>query len=63
MFFFAPRKSALYLLPPYAPELNEIEPVFRQGKYQETPSAVTPPGQIYAGQSRQASNRASKASD
>ena len=27
----------LYFLPPYAPELNEIEPVFRQVKYQEIP--------------------------
>ena len=27
----------LYFLPPYAPELNEIEPVFRQVKYHEIP--------------------------
>jgi transposase len=27
----------LYFLPPYAPELNEIEPVFRHVKYQEIP--------------------------
>ena len=27
----------LYFLPAYAPELNEIEPVFRQVKYQEMP--------------------------
>jgi transposase len=27
----------LYFLPPYAPELNEIEAVFRQVKYQEIP--------------------------
>ena len=27
----------LYFLPPYAPELNEIEPVFRQVKYQGMP--------------------------
>ena len=27
----------LYFLPPYAPELNEIEPVFRQVKYQGIP--------------------------
>jgi putative transposase len=27
----------LYFLPPYAPELNKIEPVFRQVKYQEIP--------------------------
>ena len=27
----------LDFLPPYAPELNEIEPVFRQVKYQEIP--------------------------
>jgi transposase len=27
----------LYFLPPYAPELNEFEPVFRQVKYQEIP--------------------------
>jgi putative transposase len=27
----------LYFLPPYSPELNEIEPVFRQVKYQEIP--------------------------
>jgi putative transposase len=27
----------LYFLPPYAPELNAIEPVFRQVKYQEMP--------------------------
>jgi transposase len=26
-----------YYLPPYSPELNEIEPVFRQVKYQEIP--------------------------
>jgi transposase len=28
---------SLYFLPPYAPELNEIEPVFRQVKYPEMP--------------------------
>jgi transposase len=27
----------LYFLPPYSPELNEIEPVFRQVKHQEIP--------------------------
>jgi len=27
----------VYFLPPYSPELNEIEPVFRQVKYQEIP--------------------------
>ena len=27
----------LYYLPPYSPELNEVEPVFRQVKYQEIP--------------------------
>ena len=27
----------LYFLPPYSPELNEIEPVFRQVKYQDMP--------------------------
>lgn len=27
----------LYFLPPYSPELNEIEPVFRQVKHQEVP--------------------------
>jgi hypothetical protein len=27
----------LYFLPPYAPELNEIEPLFRQVKFQEMP--------------------------
>jgi transposase len=27
----------LYFLPPYSPELNEIEPVFRQVKYHEIP--------------------------
>ena len=27
----------LYFLPPYSPELNQIEPVFRQVKYQEIP--------------------------
>jgi putative transposase len=27
----------LYFLPPYSPDLNEIEPVFRQVKYQEIP--------------------------
>ena len=27
----------VYFLPPYAPELNEIEPVFRQVKCQEIP--------------------------
>ena len=27
----------LYFLPPYCPELNEIEPVFRQIKYYEIP--------------------------
>ena len=27
----------LYFLPPYAPELNKIEPVFRQVKYHEMP--------------------------
>ncbi|MFO0953267.1 MAG: transposase [Isosphaeraceae bacterium] len=36
----------LYFLPPYSPELNEIEPVFRQVKYQEMPqrSYTTRPG-------------------
>jgi transposase len=28
----------LYYLPPYSPELNEIEPVFRQVKYEEVPT-------------------------
>ena len=28
---------SLYFLPPYSPELNEIEPVFRQVKHQEMP--------------------------
>ena len=27
----------LYFLPPYSPELNRIEPVFRQVKHQEIP--------------------------
>ncbi len=27
----------LYYLPPYSPELNRIEPVFRQVKHQEIP--------------------------
>ena len=27
----------LYFLPTYSPELNEVEPVFRQVKYQEIP--------------------------
>ena len=27
----------LYFLPPYSPELNEVEPVFRQVKHQEIP--------------------------
>jgi putative transposase len=27
----------LYFLPPYSPELNEIEPVFRRVKHQEIP--------------------------
>jgi putative transposase len=36
----------LYFLPPYSPELNQIEPVFRQVKYQEIPrrSFTTRPG-------------------
>jgi transposase len=36
----------LYFLPPYSPELNEAEPVFRQVKYQEIPvrSHATPSG-------------------
>lgn len=33
----ARRGIYLYFLPPYASELNEIEPVFRQVKYQEIP--------------------------
>ncbi|WZO97512.1 IS630 family transposase [Isosphaeraceae bacterium EP7] len=33
----ADRKIFLYFLPPYSPELNRIEPVFRQIKYQEIP--------------------------
>jgi putative transposase len=33
----AQRGIYLYSLPPYSPELNEIEPVFRQVKYQEIP--------------------------
>jgi putative transposase len=32
----------LYFLPPYAPELNEIEPVFRQVKCQEMPQRSHP---------------------
>ena len=31
------RASNLYFLPPYSPELNEIEPVYRQVKYQDMP--------------------------
>src|SRR5439155_20787057 len=27
----------LFFLPPYSPELNQIEPVFRQVKHQEVP--------------------------
>lgn len=36
----------LYFLPPYSPDLNQIEPVFRQVKYQEIPqrSYTTRPG-------------------
>ena len=30
-------KIYLYFLPPYSPELNRIEPVFRQVKHQEIP--------------------------
>jgi putative transposase len=33
----ARRGISLYDLPPYSPELNEIEPVFRQVKYHEMP--------------------------
>jgi putative transposase len=33
----AGRGIYLYYLPPYSPELNRIEPVFRQVKYQEIP--------------------------
>ena len=33
----ARRGIYLYYLPPYSPELNEIEPVFRQVKYHEIP--------------------------
>jgi putative transposase len=33
----ADRNIYLYFLPPYSPELNRIEPVFRQVKYQEIP--------------------------
>jgi putative transposase len=33
----ARRGIYLYYLPPYSPELNEIEPVFRQVKYHEMP--------------------------
>jgi hypothetical protein len=33
----ARRGIFLYYLPPYSPELNRIEPVFRQVKYQEMP--------------------------
>ncbi len=32
----------LYFLPPYSPELNLIESVFRQVKHQEIPSEVSP---------------------
>jgi putative transposase len=32
----------LYFLPPYSPELNQIEPVFRQVKYQEIPQRSHP---------------------
>ena len=32
----------LYFLPPYAPELNEVEAVFRQVKYQEMPRRSHP---------------------
>jgi len=42
----ARRGIYLYFLPPYSPEFNEIEPVFRQIKYQEMPqrSYATRPG-------------------
>jgi putative transposase len=33
----ARRGIYLYFLPPYSPELNEVEPVFRQVKYHEMP--------------------------
>jgi transposase len=33
----AARGIYLYYLPPHRPELNRIEPVFRQVKYQEMP--------------------------
>lgn len=33
----ARRGIYLYFLPPYSPELNEVEPVFRQVKYHEIP--------------------------
>jgi putative transposase len=32
----------LYFLPPYSPELNEIEPVFRVIKHQEMPARTYP---------------------
>ncbi|MFO0952364.1 MAG: DUF1501 domain-containing protein [Isosphaeraceae bacterium] len=44
----ARRGIYLYFLPPYSPELNEIEPVFRQVKYQEMPQRATPPARAYA---------------
>ena len=53
----------LYFLPPYAPELNKIEPVFRQVKYQEIPQRVTPPGRVSARQLTQASTRTGEASN
>jgi putative transposase len=46
----ARRGIYLYYLPPYSPELNEIEPVFRQVKYHEIPerSHKTRPGLRWA---------------
>lgn len=38
----ARRGIYLYYLPPYSPELNEIEPVFRQVKYHEMPQRSYP---------------------
>ena len=36
------RGQYLYFLPPYSPELNEIEPVFRTIKYDELPDRSYP---------------------
>ena len=53
----------LYYLPPYSPELNEIECVFKQVKHHEIPRGVTPARPNSAKRSNRASTGIASNSD